>query len=551
MTILIPLVLFIGIPCFITWHICSKRLNLKTLRKAIEQWKNDKLLSEESYQKLVTAYSLPKKKQDIHLMQIVYIVASVFIGLGFILFIASNWEALPAWSKLAIVLVLAIISLITGEHYRHRKTRGLTYLGESLVLLSALLWGAGVIFLFQSSHWAIHYNALMVGVWIVSIVPFLLWLKSEPTFYLILLLSFLWGIFMKELSPYALLFYFIPHLFLLWQSAKTRFKEIVVWGSAGILALFFLNTPEQVLLYLLIMGLLALAQWMIKKDSFFLLVSGTTALFLSIVLIAHPWPLLPWMLWLILIAGIIFGTYKTSSSVLLTLLLSALFLRIPGWLISLSWQGESIIAITLGAGSLGLLMSQILPKNTPSRYSWMWTSYFASIISLFFLSSYRFLETETITPLGSLSWSTNTLVFVVLASILLLGIGILAYGLKNNGLSKSPLMFILLLQACLLLSILLFAEAWHIRIYLNNLVLLFSIILTFFWANEENQPILFYTGMAALLLFAILRYTDFFWGMLDRSIFFVIGGLILLCIGVILEKQKKNILERGKSNEDI
>ncbi len=550
MVVLIPLVLFIGIPCFITWLICSKKLNRRTLRKEIERWKKDEMLSEDSYRMLSEAYPLPEKKHVVHLMQIVYIVASIFIGLGFILFIASNWESLPAWSKLAIVLVLAIISLITGEYYRHQKSRGLTQLGEGLVLLSAMLWGAGIIFLFQSSHWAVHYNALMVGIWIVSIVPYLLWLKSEPTFYLILLLCFLWGIFMKELSPYALMYYFVPHLFLLWQSRQDRIKETLTWSLAGILVLFFLNTPEQALLYLLLLGLLALSKWFFKKDTYFLVVSGAAALLVSLALMIHPWSIVPWLLWLGFIAGIVYGIHKTSSTLVLTLLLSALFLRLPGWLISLSWQGEAIVAITLGAGSMGLLVSLILLKKTLPYYSWIWTSLLVSMISLFFLSSYRFLETEAIAPLSALSWTRDTLPFLVLAGMLLLGIGVGIFFKKRICWKITPPVVILVMQACLLLSVLLFADAWHIRIFLNNLVLLFSIILTFFWANEENQPVLFYAGMAALLLFTILRYTDFFWSMLDRSVFFVLGGLILLCIGIILEKQKKIILERGKKNED-
>ena len=48
-------------------------------------------------------------------------------------------------------------------------------------------------------------------------------------------------------------------------------------------------------------------------------------------------------------------------------------------------------------------------------------------------------------------------------------------------------------------------------------------------------------GTFWLSLFIIARYFDFFWDLMDRSLFFIIGGLILVLGGIALEKKRRQI----------
>ncbi|MDD4664290.1 MAG: DUF2157 domain-containing protein [Caldisericia bacterium] len=149
----------------------------------------------EIYQKLLSLYPLPEKRSPVTLLQIVYIVGSILIGIGAILFIASNWQQMAGWFKLALAAVLSFVSFFLGDYFRRKTSRKLPVLGEGLILLGALLWGVVIIFLFQHYHWSVAYNWLLVGIWIVSLVPVILWMKSEPVFYLVIVLTFLFEIF--------------------------------------------------------------------------------------------------------------------------------------------------------------------------------------------------------------------------------------------------------------------------------------------------------------------------------------------------------------------
>jgi uncharacterized membrane protein len=49
-------------------------------------------------------------------------------------------------------------------------------------------------------------------------------------------------------------------------------------------------------------------------------------------------------------------------------------------------------------------------------------------------------------------------------------------------------------------------------------------------------------GLLFFVLDVIARYFDVFWKLLPRSLFFIIGGLILLSGGVFLEKKRRKVL---------
>ena len=42
-------------------------------------------------------------------------------------------------------------------------------------------------------------------------------------------------------------------------------------------------------------------------------------------------------------------------------------------------------------------------------------------------------------------------------------------------------------------------------------------------------------------IFIIAKYCDFFWSLLDRSIFFLVGGAILVGGGIFLERKRREI----------
>lgn len=80
---------------------------------------------------------------------------------------------------------------------------------------------------------------------------------------------------------------------------------------------------------------------------------------------------------------------------------------------------------------------------------------------------------------------------------------------------------------------------------MNIILLLFAIISILYGFEIQNVKI-FNLGIVIFVLFVVIKYFDVFWRLLDRSIFFVVGGLVLIIGSVILERKRKRIVEEMK-----
>jgi uncharacterized membrane protein len=58
-------------------------------------------------------------------------------------------------------------------------------------------------------------------------------------------------------------------------------------------------------------------------------------------------------------------------------------------------------------------------------------------------------------------------------------------------------------------------------------------------------------GLLFFVLDVIARYFDFFWKLLPRSVFFIMGGIILLFGGVLLERKRRKILAAFNPAEEV
>jgi uncharacterized membrane protein len=553
---LLVVVIIIGTPvALLTFFLTRKRIEKHAIARALQNWKENELITLDSFDKLSSIYPKHEKKYRWTLMQITYFVGSLFIGIGFILFIASNWEYIASWAKLGLVLLLAGIFLLTGEYLRKKTKSALPYLGEGLIFLSSLLWGAGIIFLFQSAQWAVQYNAFIIAIWVLSILPLYLGLKSEPISYLCIFLSFLWGIFMKDLiSSHSLMYYFIPLVLWWFLLNKHPIKVSLLWTSAFLLIPFVSPSAFEVMAYLAVLTSLILLLALVKKCSIHFTFAALAFTFFSLSN-WNTWPITFWVFWLFLLAIVSMHLIQKKEAMPFSLVLIAVYIRAFSSLqaslvleYSRAWSPGSMLAIMILLSSCGLALSVFLKKLPSLQLSLRWISYLVLMISLFFLSSsHNFSPMSEYTPL----WHRYLLITLIAINLII----VVAYYFKQK--EKPPFQFpiiFLALSAFLGLGTLFLSidglAATSISIYFYNAILLFVIISTFFWANQEEEAILYYGALVSLLVFIVLRYTDLFWKLLDRSVFFILGGLVLLVVGIILEKQKKHIIERSPQDEN-
>ena len=85
--------------------------------------------------------------------------------------------------------------------------------------------------------------------------------------------------------------------------------------------------------------------------------------------------------------------------------------------------------------------------------------------------------------------------------------------------------------------------------YLFNLSFIGLVGSVVYFGFEREDAQLTDMGLRCAGVFILAKYFDFFWDLMPRSIFFIIGGLILVYGGIYLERVRANAQNRFKRSQ--
>lgn len=150
----------------------------------VSRWVDEGLIDADRGQAICTRYEMEDgartEPDQGRLITVLALLGSLMLGTGGILFVASNWDAMTAATK--VVLVIGALASSAGGGYWLRYGGGtLPRIGAALLFLSALFYGAGIWLMAQTFHVQSHFpNGFLawgVGVlamaWAVESVPLL------------------------------------------------------------------------------------------------------------------------------------------------------------------------------------------------------------------------------------------------------------------------------------------------------------------------------------------------------------------------------------------
>lgn len=144
-------------------------MNRERVKKESQKWIEEGFISKEQAEQIVSYY--PKRERSFILMSF----AGLFIGLGFLTFIASNWSGIPNGVKMAILLV-SMIAFYGSGYYIYQKK--FVNAGASFLIIGLLIFGSGI-FLTGQMYNYLFFSALPFLIW--SLAGFILyWLAKHP-----------------------------------------------------------------------------------------------------------------------------------------------------------------------------------------------------------------------------------------------------------------------------------------------------------------------------------------------------------------------------------
>ncbi|SNC76335.1 Uncharacterized membrane protein [Hymenobacter gelipurpurascens] len=123
------------------------------------QWVQQGIITEEQREKLLALY--PTDATAIGLLPL---LGSFLVGLSALSLVAANWQGLPEWVRLAVLLGALGAAYAAGEHFRRR---GNTNLGMGLIALGLILFGASIV-LTSQLYQLIGYDLTGLLAWAVA-----------------------------------------------------------------------------------------------------------------------------------------------------------------------------------------------------------------------------------------------------------------------------------------------------------------------------------------------------------------------------------------------
>ena len=132
---------------------------LSWLKEQLADWQKLNLVSASQAAAIMAHY---ESQPRISVARVVLsVIGAVLFGLGVILFFAWNWDAMSKPAKLGVVFSGLLLAQLSGVWFRLRV--GNRSLGEGLLGLGTLLFGAGIILIAQIYHIDEHFpNAFVV-----------------------------------------------------------------------------------------------------------------------------------------------------------------------------------------------------------------------------------------------------------------------------------------------------------------------------------------------------------------------------------------------------
>lgn len=445
--------------------------------KEIEDWQKEGLISTEQAKNLVSRYSLPEitseKSALAKIITILSIFGSILVGIGAILFFASNWRGIPKPAKLLLILSSIFAAYSIGYTLSYIKQ---TYskTGKALILLGSILFGAGIYLVAQIYHFPANYPAGVLF-WSQGILPIAYILRLNPILFLSSLLLILWNILRLTGLDQPNYFYLIFISLLFFLTYKTKSNRLIFTNLIGLIIwfvshLYFWNQGFDIyanVALLLNLGILFYILGRIHETN------------LNLDSLKYPYKFLG--IALILINSYLlthdFAYYRDLS-------LSKIGYEIPKVVI--------VNSIVFGLTFIALIVH--IFKNQEKSRIVRCEFYSLLIVMLLSIMCLIFPETTTqYTHYKKDEFLFYPCIFNFILFLEIIGVIVLGYLFKE--------------------------------------------------VSSVNLGILFFVIQILTLYFSV------FWKLLPRSVFFICAGLILLLGGGYLEKKRKNIIAKIKSQE--
>lgn len=543
--LLIAALIIVGIVRFIT---SGRRHFRKGLQREVPVWEQRGLIDRRQGDGILGLYNLRRAegRHGMDMIKVLSVIGALFIGIGVIFFVASNWQRMPAILKTTLLLAITLTTLSAGYVFSFVK-KGFANLGKSLFLLACLFWGGTIALIGQIYHIPVSDNWYIMWLWAFPILPVAIFFRNSYVYILASVLFLIWN-FLYGANTHAPNYLYPAIVFavlLPFCGEFTIARRINILGLvvAAIVCCFF---QLEWLALFIGAGLLSYAYFR-KGEAAYLYAATISFLCWAITFstIRNYFP----NLYFILPLAVLFGLShrrKAGLNVVLALITGLVWFDLTyhsySVLYRFSYDYHSFLMLQLLAGMIAYAVGMALKAKKDGFY--ITYKVFGFLVGLVFTYLLSFGEAYHWQRLISPQFSVSVL---MLTGLILVG---LAYA-RSVGYFKDRASFMELAgMGAVLVTVAVFMyqpSNLNLHTILANALLFSFALISIFLGLEVQRPPVFNGGALIFVILIITRFIDIGWKLKEKSLFFIIGGALLLAIGVFFENRRRKIVERMKS----
>jgi uncharacterized membrane protein len=159
--------------------------------KQIEKWIEKGIITQgQSMQIIEDLRQSRKERSSSRFITAISTIGALLLGVGVILFMASNWEKISDIIKIILLLTSTLGAYGSGYFFCYQR-QNFPKVGAALIFLSSLLFGATLFLIAQMYHSEANAHWLIL-IWMLGVIPVIYVLESIPNAVLASLLFFVW-----------------------------------------------------------------------------------------------------------------------------------------------------------------------------------------------------------------------------------------------------------------------------------------------------------------------------------------------------------------------
>lgn len=471
---------------------------------------------------------------------------AILIGVGIFAFVASNWPELTKTTKVAILIIGMLITYMVGWYLREKTNH--QKIGDAFILLGTIFFGANLYLIAQIFNIRVDWREGML-IWLIVALAVGITTENRSNYYGSILIAFV------AISSYFedLFTALDPEntFYTLHRMPHAEMATILFTACAGIMY-FIANQERQTQkqqehrailtnIYGIFGAVMVVLAWIAAQQT---------------LAIALP-NFLPRLMGGLTVIAISYAFESRESLIigLLAIVQSMVSLELRWQHLEQVWGSPAIATAALG---IIYYVVGTTNKKPPYATTYMVIGTLTLVGALFFASS-----REGIDIIGTIVAHpfTKPLTSTLLIGTLIIAAAILTRAIRQKQITAAESGVIFGYLALFAVTIAIAPRTPQLATVgimsyqsiglttnalifgaIYNIALLAGIIGIILSGYRRRAPWRINLGAVLIMVFIIVKYTDWFFDFLDKSVFFISAGILLLIIGWIMDRSRRALL---------